>query len=213
MGYPRLGLKEAREFEFNGFIRFRGFDSAVKAKPVRLKVPPQTQAGKATVTGDDQPPATGPPGQWVNSDNGDLSIRLSIKSPRIAAQENVSVIAQIRNNRTSPVTILRPFGDRYDGESVYLKIWGKDGRIKYTGPEFDYVLDAKAFVTLGPGETATDTLELSNENFAGLDQAGTYTLRYDYRYEGAWDETVAREGVKDVWRGWMCSREVSLVKE
>ena len=94
-----------------------------------------------------------------------------------------------------------------------LKIWGKDGRVQYTGPVFDYDLDAKAFVTLGAGETVTDTLEVTTDFFAGLDQAGTYTLRFDYRYDGTWDETVAREGVKNIWRGWMCSREVSLERE
>jgi len=47
----------------------------------------------------------------------------------------------------------------------------------------------------------------------GLDQAGTYTLRFDYRYDGEWDKKVAREGVKDIWRGWIYSREVTIVKE
>ena len=107
---------------------------------------------------------------------------------------------------------MRPFGE-LEAEGYYLKIWGKDGRVEYTGPELDYDLDASAFVTLGAGETVTDTLELSHDNFAGIDQAGSYTLRFDYRYDGTWDETVAREGVKDIWRGWMCSREVTIVKE
>ena len=107
---------------------------------------------------------------------------------------------------------MRPFGE-LEAEGYYLKIWGKDGRIKYTGPELDYDLDAKAFVTLGAGETVTATLEVTTDFFAGLDQAGTYTLRFDYRYDGTWDETVAREGVKNIWRGWMCSREVSLERE
>jgi hypothetical protein len=212
MGYPRLGPRREREVEFDGVISFPRPEMTLRTKPVRLKVPPQPQAGKATVTDDDQPKDAGSPGQWVQSDNGDLSIRLSVKSPRIAATENISLIAQIRNNGTSPVTVLRPFGE-YVAEGFYLKIWGKDGRIKYTGPVFDYDLDAKAFVTLGAGETVTDTLKVSNDYFAGLDQAGEYKLRFDYRYDGTWDKTVAREGVKNIWRGRMCSREVQVLKD
>jgi hypothetical protein len=217
MGYPRLGdpwlkQRDEKELKLGGYIRFRGFDSALNAEPVRLKVPPQPPAGKATVTDDHHPQDAGSPGQWVQSNDAKLSIRLRVKSPRITAKENISLIAQIRNNTTGPVTILRPFGELV-AEGYYLKIWGKDGRLEFTGPELDYDLDASAFVTLGAGEIVTDTLEVTTDFFAGLDQAGTYTLRFDYRYDGVWDEKVAREGVKDIWRGWICTREIQIVKE
>jgi hypothetical protein len=189
-----------------------GLNGKILMHPERGNAESNTWVIEPIRKGDDQPRTACSPGQWVTSDDGDLAIRLSVKSPRIAAKENISLIAQIRNNRTDPVTILRPFGD-LEAEGFYLKIWGKDGRIKYTGPEFDYDLDAKAFVTLAAGETVTDTLEVSNDYFAGIDQTGEYTLRFDYRYDGTWDKTVAREGVKDIWRGWMCSREVSLERD
>ena len=189
-----------------------GLNGKIVMRPERGSAETNTWVIEPIRKGDGQPRTASSPGQWVTSDNGDLSIRLSVKSPRIAAKENISLVAQIRNNGTSPVTVLRPFGE-LEAEGFYLKIWGKDGRIKYTGPQLDYDLDAKAFVTLGAGEIVTDTLEVSADNFAGIDQAGLYTLRFDYRYDGTWDETVAREGVKDIWRGWMCSREVQKRKD
>ncbi len=213
MGYPRLRQGQEAEVEFEGVIRFRELELTLRTEPLRLKIPGPMDPGKPIISGRDQQQAGGSPGQWVQSENDDLAIRLSVKTPRIAATDNISLIAQIRNNTAGPLTILRPFGDPYDAASVFIKIWGKDGRIAYVGPEFDYVLDGTSFVTIGPGEIVTDTLELSNDHFAGIDQAGTYTLRYDYRYDGVWDETVAKEGVKNIWRGSICSREVKIRKE
>ena len=103
--------------------------------------------------------------------------------------------------------------DRVAGRGGQIKIWNAHGRIEYSGPESDYVLNAKAFVTIGPNEIVTEIIELSKDHFAGTGQAGTYTLRYDYAYDGTWDETVAREGVKGVWRGRISSREIQLIKE
>ena len=211
MGYPPLLPRELREIEFEGVINFPKPNLTLRTEPVRLTLPAPMRSGKA-ITGDDPSQVAGSPGQWVTSDDGDLSIRLSVKSPRIAAKENISLIVQIRNNETHPVTVLRPFGD-HEAQGFYLKIWGKNGRIKYAGPEFDYDLDARDFITLGPGEIVTDTLEVSSDFFAGVDQAGTYTLRFDYRYDGGWDKKVGLKGAKYIWRGWICTREVSVERE
>lgn len=73
--------------------------------------------------------------------------------------------------------------------------------------------DASEFVTLGANEIVTDTLELPVRHFAGTDEAGTYTLRYDYAYFGTWDKKVASAGVKGIWHGAMCSREIQLQKK
>ncbi|MDB5384360.1 MAG: hypothetical protein JWM11_6 [Planctomycetaceae bacterium] len=147
------------------------------------------------------------------SDNGDLSLRLRVKSTRIAAKDSIFVIAEIRNNRSGPVTILRPCGDYYSAVAGQIKIWNQDQQIKYTGPKYDYELTAEAFVTLEANKIVTDTLELPVRNFAGSDKAGAYLVRYDYTYSGDWDDTVAKKGVKGIWHGAMCSREVSLQKE
>src|SRR6185295_12045013 len=115
-------------------------------------------------------------------DNLDLSLRLRVKSACIATHDSIFVIAEIRNNRTVPVTILRPFGDPYFAEGVQIKIWGEQGQIKYSGPQADYDLNAEAFVTVRANEIVSETFELPVRDFAGTEKAGTYTLRYDYAY-------------------------------
>ena len=115
-------------------------------KAVRVPAVDPIPAPKAVAAAE---PSLDPPGQWVNSDNGDLSLRLRVKSARIATKESVFAVAEIRNNRAGPVTILRPFGDHYYAKAVQLKIWGEKGQVKYTGDKADYDLGKKAFVTLG----------------------------------------------------------------
>jgi hypothetical protein len=212
MGYPR-SEKETVE-DLSATIQFREPAQTFETKPVRLIIPAQKPgAAPPIVATDVSPKVPDFPGEWVNSDNGDLSLRLRVKSARIATPDSIVVVAEIRNNRTAPVTILRPFGDSYLAQAVQIKIWGEQGQIKYTGPKLDYDLNAKAFVTIAPKEVVTSTLELPVTNFAGTDKAGAYTLRYDYSYDGGWDKKVASEGVKGIWHGTMCSREVQLRKK
>lgn len=183
-------------------------------KPVRLKIPAQKPVAAAVVATVDIPKAPDLPGAWVKSDNGELSLRLRVKSAGLASQDSIFVIAEIRNNSPVPVTILRPFGDSFFARGVQIKIWGEQGQIKYSGGKAaDYDLNAKAFVTLGANEVVTDTLELPVHDFAGTEKAGTYTVRYDYAYDGGWDKKLASEGVKGIWHGAMCSREIHLKKE
>ena len=87
-----------------------------------------------------KPQALDLPGEWVTSDDGDLSLRLRVKSALLATQDSIFVIAAIRNNTARPVTILRPFGDHYLAEAGQIKIWGEQGRIEYIGPVPDYDL-------------------------------------------------------------------------
>lgn len=148
--------------------------------------------------------------EWVDSDNGDLSLRLRVKSARLAAQDSIVVIAEIRNNRQGPVTILRPFGDHYEAVAGGIKIWNEQAKVKYTGATWDYDLDKTSFITLAAKEIVTDTLALTINGFAETGKAGSYAVRYDYSYRGTWDEIVAKQGVKGIWRGAICSREVRV---
>ena len=152
-------------------------------------------------------------GEWVASDNRDLSLRLRVKSTGIAVKDSIFVIAEIRNDRKAPLTILRPFGDPFLALGGQIKIWGQGAQIEYTGPIADYDLDAKAFVTLEVDEAVTATLELPVQYFAGTDKAGAYVVRYDYAYSGTWDKKVATEGVTQIWHGSVTSREVPLQKK
>lgn len=157
----------------------------------------------------------GKPGsaEWVTSAHGDLSLRLRVKSERISAKESIFVIAEIRNDSKAPLTILRPFGDGFADLVGKIDIWDQESRIEYSGPIYDYDLNADAFVTLAAGEIVTNTLELSIQDFAGSDRPGAYAVRYKYEYSGTWDQKVAGEGVKGIWHGAVTSREVSLLKE
>ncbi|MFN0125707.1 MAG: hypothetical protein ACKV19_03350 [Verrucomicrobiales bacterium] len=183
-----------------------GAHKALAAFPVGIA---NLAAGQSKLT----PQAPDSPANWVDSDNGDLSLRLSVKSECLATQETIVVIASIRNNSAQPLTILRPFGDQFEALAGQTKIWSAQGHVKYTGPTWDYVVNKTAFITLNPKEIATDTLDLSVSDFAETAKAGNYAVRYDYEYRGTWDKTVADEGVKGIWHGTICSREVQLKKQ
>ena len=148
----------------------------------------------------------------MTSDNGDLSLRLRVKSALLATQDSIFVIAEIRNNRAAPVTILRPFGDQYLAEAGQIKIWGEQGRIEYIGPVPDYDLNKTSFITREAKEIAADTLELPVRNFAQTGMAGNYAVRYVYSYQGMSEKEVANKGIKGIWHGAICSREVQLKK-
>lgn len=152
---------------------------------------------------------------WVAADDGRLSLRFSVSPRRWKAKEGILVAAEIRNNSQQKITILRPFGDDYAALAVGIRIWDGHGQIRYTGPNRSYVIGAAAFVVIGSGETVQDKLELTIDNFAGIEPAGTYTMRYDYSYSGQWDTTAAagNSGIKDIWRGAICSREIQVVRE
>ena len=115
-------------------------------------------------------------------------------------------------NRTEPVTILRPFIGNIQlvTHASQLKIWGEHGQIEYKGPIADYELNKSAFIALAAKEIATETLELTVSDFAETGKAGNYAVRYDYSYSGEGEKNVAGEGVKGIWHGAICSREVQV---
>ena len=166
-------------------------------------------------SGQSKPTSQAPdsPGEWVDSDNGDLSLRLCVKSAVLTTTDSIFVIAEIRNNRAEPVTILRPFGDAYHARASQIKIWSEQRHVNYTGGTFDYDLGKGAFITLKAKEIVTERLELAVHNFAETSRVGNYTVRYDYDYQGDWDKTVAKDGLKGIWHGAICSREVHLKKQ
>jgi hypothetical protein len=155
-------------------------------------------------------PALDNAAHWIDSDNGALSLRAYVKEPAIGADESIVLVAEIRNNQARPITILRPFGDPYLAQGAQIKIWNDTERIKYTGPKADYDLTGEAFTTLAAGASVTGTLDLPPRHFAASAKAGGYTVRYDYAYSGDWDQKVAAEGFKDIWRRALCSREIRI---
>lgn len=153
------------------------------------------------------------PGQWVDSEDGALSIRAHVQEPVIGTGDSVVLVAEIRNNSGRSITILRPFGDPYLAQGVQIRIWNEERQIRYSGGQPDYDLTAEAFVTVAPGAAVTGTIDLSPQDFAGSARVGTYAVRYDYSYSGDWDEKVATEGIKNIWIGAICSREIAVERK
>ena len=160
---------------------------------------------------DSPPPAAN---GWVTSDDGLLALRLSVLTPRVKAKENIHVAAQLRNVSQQKLTVLRPFGDHYEARAVGMKIWDGERPIRYTGPALTYVIGANAFAVIGPGEVVEDKMEITG-NFTGIERPGRYTLRYDYSYDGYWDQTAAagNSGISNAWRGTISSREVQVFRK
>jgi hypothetical protein len=153
------------------------------------------------------------PGQWVDCNNGALSIRAHVKESAIGADDGIVLVAQIRNNSGRSITLLRPFGDPYLARGIQIKIWNEERQIRYSGAKADYDLDGAAFMTVAPGASVTGTIDLLPQDFAGIGRAGVYAVRYDYSYSGDWDEKVAKEGVKNIWTGAICSREIAVERK
>lgn len=152
--------------------------------------------------------------EWVGSEDGVLALRLASAPKEVARGATIRVVAQLRNASQTPVTVLRPFGDWPHAWSVGLKVWSDQGQLRYAGPMPSYVVGGNAFTVLAPGEVVEDRLELMNDIFSGLARLGTYTLRYDYSYQGYWDATAAvgNSGISDIWRGTISSREVQVIR-
>jgi hypothetical protein len=153
--------------------------------------------------------------RWVTSDDGKLALRFSVISSTVRVNESIRVAAVIRNNGARRITVFRPFGDHYVARAKGMKIWDRQRQIGYTGPNLSYVVGSSGFAILDPGEIVEDQLDLTIDNFAGTEAAGSYTLRYDYSYAGEWDTTAAVGacGIRDAWRGTLGSREVQVVRE
>lgn len=146
--------------------------------------------------------------RWVDSDDGKIAMRLSA-SETLTKDAPIKITVEMRNRGKDPVRVLRPFGDWLDTRARGFKIWEDNHRIRYSGPIPDYDVLADQFAIIPPGATIHDQLELTKEDFAGMEAPGTYRLRYDYAYHGGWDKTA---GVRDVWRGTISSFEIQVTR-
>lgn len=151
--------------------------------------------------------------EWVLSRDGKLALRLKAQSSFVKREESFVVVAEIENRSSERLTVLRPFGDDFIAVSHGIEIRNAQGKLAYTGAQRSYVIGSGGFATLEPGETVEDRLELLIENFAGIENAGRYTLQYDYSYSGEWDATAAKGGIQDAWRGSIRGGDIEIIRE
>lgn len=153
--------------------------------------------------------------QWIDADGRLLALRLSPASQTVAKGASIKITAQLRNTGTAPITVLRPFGDRYFAKAAGMKVWNHERRILYSGATPTYPLGPSAFAVIPAGATIEDHLELTTDDFAGIEEPGTYDLRYDYSYDGRGDSTAAagESGIRGAWHGTISSREILVTRK
>lgn len=147
------------------------------------------------------------------SRDGELALRFRAQSHFVKTDESFVVVAEIENRSSERLTILRPFGDDFIAASHGIELRNAQGKLAYTGAQRSYAIGAGGFATLEPGESVEDKLELPIDNYARIEDAGRYTLQYDYSYSGEWDTTAAKGGIQDAWRGWIRSGDVEILRE
>jgi hypothetical protein len=121
---------------------------------------------------------------WQDSPDGKLSACLTVDKTNFSAGDKIAIHCAVRNNTDKPITILRPFGDRFDLYSG-VTILGPHGPVPYSGPPpDDYVLGAGSFMELPPHRVVDETLELPAGYFPSLGASGRYTIRYEFLSNG-----------------------------
>src|SRR5262245_24010708 len=104
----------------------------------------ESPSSPATATRDTPPPAAG--NMWVTSDDGMLALRFSVAARRVAANESIQAVGEIRNASDRKLTVLRPFGDWYTAKATGMKIWdGEERQVRYTGAAVSYVIGPNGF--------------------------------------------------------------------
>ena len=149
---------------------------------------------------------------WVISKDGKLALRVWVRTTPVKKSEPIVLMAELLNKSDEPVAVIKPFGDWYAARATLVQLRGPKGPLKYTGPIADYTLGTSAFVTLAPGQSVQDTLELKVDTFAGSDAVGRYAVVFNYAYDGGWDAPAEKGGFKNVWRGSIRSKEVTVEK-
>jgi hypothetical protein len=170
------------------------------------------------------PPLASSP--WVNSADGALSLRLLVSAKAVRAGDPIVVLAELRNNTSKPMNVLRPFGDRSVRKA--FKIAGPAGAIvpgfivpygPKAGaivPDFDIMDGANsgAYTSLLPGETIRDRFDADPRYYPRSDLPGEYVIQYVYRpTESDQREAPISLNLPDLWVGMIGSGKVTLVKE
>jgi hypothetical protein len=143
---------------------------------------------------------------WKPSQDGKVSICLALDRTTFGAKEPVTLRCAIRNLSDQPITILRPFGDRYYAQAKGLTLLGPEGAVLYQGDTQEYALGTGAFVELPPKMVVEETLTIPREVFPGFGAPGLYTVAY-----GFVSRLYPKEPPANYWQGAIKTAAVSLL--
>jgi len=121
---------------------------------------------------------------WKDSKDGKVSVCFAVDKTTFSTKETITVRCAVGNLSDKPLTILRPFGDRFYAHSSGFAILGPDGAIPYRGPMKEYVLGTSSFLELPAHTVVDETVELPMDVFPGLGKAGLYTIGYQFMSGG-----------------------------
>ncbi len=144
---------------------------------------------------------------WNDSDDGKVSICLTVNKSTFSSAEVIVIRCALRNNTENTLLILRPFGDVFYAESAGLSILGPDGEIEYIGVMKEYILGTGSFYELKPGMVIDETYSLRKEVLKGLGEAGLYRIRYNYYSMGY----PKRPKPEQLWEGNILSSTVHMM--
>ena len=153
------------------------------------------------------------PGEWVDSDDGALSLRLLKPSNDLLPSYPFMLAAEVRNNTDAPVSVLPPFRGRSGRPPFGITITGPDG-----------VLECKRWVsdrigmlpveTIAPGDVMHDQVELHTWQFIGSDKPDAYTIAFEYHVPEHLQEIVANPPYErpPLWIGEISAKPITITK-
>ena len=150
-------------------------------------------------------------GKWSRSHDGRLSLRLLVPADRLVRSTPLWVIAELRNDSSSPITTLRPFAG-LDEVRQRILVEGPSGPVIFVTPLCDTPDDCMSAITILPRQSVRDFLELAPGSFLGSDQAGMYRISYRYRV-APYGQPTRYVDADTIWQGTIQSETVTIRKE
>ena len=165
------------------------------------------------------PPAIDPPrtyhesrtpgifSEWRSSGDGTISVCMHAETPTAGATNTIALRCALRNNTDKPLTLLRPFGDKWYAITLGISITGPRGAVLYQGPVAGYVLGEDAFTTLAPHTVTEGTIELKPDVFPALSSKGSYTISYRFLSDGYPGKTLP----DNYWSGLVAANSATVL--
>lgn len=147
--------------------------------------------------------------EWRSSDDGAVSVCMQAKAATVGTKKGIALRCALRNNTDKPLTILRPFGDRWYALTSGIGITGPRGEVSYRGPVAGYVLGTDAFTELAPRTVTEGMLELKPDVFPTLGPKGSHTISYTFLSDGYSGNTIP----ENFWSGLVVANPVTVLLE